>query len=226
MFKIIILFFSMIISLDDSFSSREVDSKYCSKIKKHLKEGDIIFIDIKYYAFQKVARLTGGWTNHVGFVLYDEGEQDWVVRESKVPFVIESSFCNFIARSKNERVAIKRLKNELTRDDIQKIRESSTEKFWSIYNFSFNLEGYGTYCSKFIYEVYKESLGIEVGKVETGKDLFDRFKKTPYFSEDIWFWKLWFLGHLPLDSKVVTPQSQIDDEKFHFVLEIQRDDES
>jgi len=73
------------------------------------------------------------------------------------------------------------------------------------YNTGFDYCSSGLYCSKFVYEVYRGALGIEVGGVESFSHLLNRNPKA-----NLAFWKVWFFGKIPWDRQTITPASQFD----------------
>ena len=183
-------------------------------LKKTLRQGDIIFSSVGGPLFRRIASSTGSWTSHVGMVFKGENGQ-WLVAESKVPFSRFSTLENFVGRSVKKQVATRRVKRSLSEDDILRLRESAEKRMGKIYDFSYDLKKTKSqYCSKFVYEVYKEALGIEVGCNESFTDLYNKFPEM-----SLSFWRLWYLGRIPWKMNTVTPASQFNDEELEDVFQ-------
>ena len=83
------------------------------------------------------------------------------------------------------------------------------------YHLGFDLDSPRQYCSKFVHEVYRDAMGISLGKVETFRELLDANPGSP-----LSFWKMWFLGRIPWDRRTVTPASMLASELLHTVYEV------
>lgn len=70
------------------------------------------------------------------------------------------------------------------------------------YHTGFKYESSRQFCSKFVFDIYKEALCIPVGDIETFEELLH---SNP--DAKLTFWKFWFLGSIPWDRKTVTPAS-------------------
>ena len=70
------------------------------------------------------------------------------------------------------------------------------------YHTGFKYESSRQFCSKFVFDIYKEALSIPIGDVETFEELLN---SNP--NAKLTFWKLWFLGSIPWERKTVTPAS-------------------
>ncbi len=70
------------------------------------------------------------------------------------------------------------------------------------YHTGFKYESSRQFCSKFVFDIYKEALCIPVGDIETFEELLH---SNP--DAKLAFWKFWFLGSIPWDRKTVTPAS-------------------
>lgn len=182
-------------------------------LKKSLAVGDIIFVHIGALFFSKVARDTGSWTNHVGIVTDVSGAEP-IVCESTIPFSKRTKLSTFIKRSKDGRVTIKRLPEPLTPTQQQTIRDAASKRLWRLYDGGFNLVSRKQFCSRFVYEVVKEALGIEVGQVQTLRTLLD---ENPH--ADIRFWRIWYFGRIPWTRETITPASQLNDPQLATIFE-------
>lgn len=179
--------------------------------KDKLKEGDIIFISIPNFLYRAIEKGTNSQTSHVGILLKENDK--WMVAESKVPMSGLSSLEDFISRSKNSWFAIRRFSEDLTQDQIKELKNACQARYGVLYDFSFNFNAKKLFCSKFVYEVFKEACNIEVGTLESFKTLINKNPKAL-----TGFWKLWFLGFIPYKKFTVTPQSQLINENFKEVI--------
>ena len=185
-----------------------------NNLKKTLRQGDIIFTSIGGPLFRRIASSTGSWTSHVGMVLKGKNGE-WLVAESKVPFSRFSTLESFVGRSIGSQVATRRIKRSLSDEEISLLRKSAEKRMGKIYDFSYDINNSKSqYCSKFVYEVYREALNIEIGSNESFSELYAKFPQMP-----LTFWKLWYLGRIPWEMHTVTPASQFNDESLDDVFQ-------
>jgi hypothetical protein len=189
------------------------ESALCENAKKNLKSGDLVFIAIDSYFFKKVAEDTLSWTSHVGLILKSKNNE-WLVYESRVPRSTITPFCDYIKRGLDQIVEIKRYKDTLSESDILVLKNEATNRLGYRYNTGFDYDSKNTqFCSKYVFDVFKK-INIEVGAIETLKDLFEKNPNT-----DLAFWKKWYLGRIPWNRRTVTPSSQAKDPQFLTVFE-------
>ncbi|MCP4597348.1 YiiX/YebB-like N1pC/P60 family cysteine hydrolase [Neptuniibacter sp.] len=174
------------------------------QVTAQITEGDIIFISIDSFLYRQVAKGTGSWTSHVGFVIQENNE--WFVLESAVPTVTKCPLRKFLSRTRNSEVAIKRLPQELFQTEIKALKQAAGKRMGKFYHLGFNFDSTRQFCSKFVYLTYKEALGIELGKVQTLRELLD---ENPQASVN--FWRCWYFGFIPWQRRTVTPASQLND---------------
>lgn len=183
--------------------------KHCQLLKSHLQSGDLVFLELDNYVFKQVALLTQSWTSHVGIAFYENHE--WIVYESVIPFSKRTPLCDYMNKTKGDSFEVKRLPG-LTDVDIQSIKQSAESRLGIAYNIGFDYDSHRQFCSKFVYDVFKEALGLEVGQKETFQDLKN---KNP--NADLSKAEIWFLGNIPWDRVTVTPASVYEDPKLVFV---------
>lgn len=195
--------------------------KLCDRVQTVLREGDLLFLEMDYEIFQKVARLSGGWTNHVGIAFIDD-KGGWVVGESRVPFVRFTSLCDYVERTPNGRFAVRRLNPALGSVDTE-----AAYRLWSFvyankgqrYDLGFDYDSNQQFCSKLVAQAYKKVMKVEVGVIQTLQSLFDAAKDNPDVQDDLTFWKAWYFGSIPWEQRTITPQSQYVDPDFMTVLD-------
>jgi hypothetical protein len=185
-------------------------SPSCQTIIEQVQPGDLIFLAIDDFLYRRVARATLTWTSHVGIVLPDTDGR-LKVYESAVPLSRTSDICSFIGRTADDKLAILRLKeNPPSPEEVQRMVLTARAHLNRLYNFSFDYDGWGEYCSKFVREVYLSGMGVSVGEVKTVRELIDANPDKSLLT----FWKYWFLGKIPYAQRIVTPASQLNDPKF------------
>ncbi|MEH6577567.1 MAG: YiiX/YebB-like N1pC/P60 family cysteine hydrolase [Amphritea sp.] len=180
-------------------------------VSARLQEGDILFISINAFLYKQVAKGTGSWSSHVGFAIKENAE--WLVVESAVPVVTKTPLRKFLARTCNGELMVRRLKQNITPTDIQSLKDAAQKRMGTLYHLGFKFKSKRQFCSKFVYEVYREALGIKLGKVQTLEQLLE---DNPQAS--VGFWRCWYLGFIPWQRKTLTPASQIADPSLHTVL--------
>lgn len=163
--------------------------------------GDIVFTCIGAALFGQISAASNCWSNHVGIIIGHNGE-DFLVAESRVPLSTITTLSRFIKRSSNQRYAIKRLDAGLTERQKQRIVEQVPSRLRKLYHTGFKYESSRQFCSKFVFDIYKEALCIPVGEIETFGELLN---SNP--NAKLTFWKFWFLGSIPWERKTVTPAS-------------------
>jgi len=168
-----------------------------------LQEGDIVFIATKGLLFRRVARATGSKASHVG-IAFRDARRGWVVAESAVPRSRYSALERFVARSDQRWFVIRRLGRDLAPEEVRKLRAACDARMGRWYHTGFKYDSLRMFCSKFVHEVYREALGLDIGAVETFSELLHRNPE-----EKLGFWKWWFFGRIPWNRRTVTPASQL-----------------
>lgn len=167
-----------------------------------IRPGDIIFIRVANFLYRRVSIATDCWTTHVG-VIHSHQNGEWQVAESTFPFAKLGPLSAFIKRSENSQFAIRRLPRTLSDEEVGRIRVAAERRMGRWYDARFDFDQGGLYCSKLVYEVFQEALGIPIGEVETFEQLLNRNPHAPQS-----FWRWWFLGRIPWQQRTVTPASQ------------------
>jgi len=181
------------------------------QVKNSISEGDIIFISIDSFLYRQVAKGTGSWTSHVGFIVKENDE--WFVMESAVPTVTRCPLRKFLARTTNSEVSIMRVKDGLSADQVSRLKEVAEPRMGKLYHLGFKFDSKRQFCSKFVYLTFKEALGVEIGKVQTLEALLE---ENPQASVN--FWRCWYFGLIPWQRKTITPASQLVDPQLRTVF--------
>lgn len=167
-----------------------------------LEIGDVVYTRIDNPLYREVAKTTLSWVSHVG-VIVDATPGAEVVAESTVPFSKLTPLKMFIGRSKNGMYAIKRPEISLTDEQKQRLLAEVNARLGKWYHLGFKYDSKREFCSKFVYDVYLESCGLEVGHIRTLRELLADNPSTPQ-----WFWRAWYFGFIPWNRRTITPADQ------------------
>lgn len=182
-----------------------------AQVRDTLQEGDILFISINSFLYKQVARGTGSWCSHVGFVVREQGE--WFVMESAVPVVKRSPLRSFLSKTCEDQVAIRRLKSGVSSDQIDRLKAEAEKRLGTFYHLGFKYDSKRQFCSKFVHECFRDALDIKLGKVETLEVLLEQ---NPQAS--VGFWRAWYFGMIPWKRRTLTPASQLADDALETVF--------
>lgn len=163
--------------------------------------GDIVFTCIGARLFGQISAASQCWSNHVGIIIGHDGE-DYLVAESRVPLSTVTTLARFIQRSTDQLYAVRRLTGRLTTEQKLALVEKVPGRLHKLYHTGFKYDSARQFCSKFVFDIYKEALCIPVGEIETFENLLHRNPNAK-----LAFWKFWFLGSIPWNRKTVTPAS-------------------
>lgn len=178
-----------------------------------LKVGDVVFIRVAVLPFEEVAIATDSWTNHVGVVVDVSGPEP-LVAESAFPLSRITQLSRFVRRSREGRLAVTRLNEEVTDAQEEAIRLAAQRRLSIFYDTGFDLHSRRQFCSRFVREVLKEGAGTDVGEVETFAELFSRHPRA-----HLMFWEVWYFGHIPWARETVTPASVLGSLRMHLVFD-------
>ncbi|OFZ05419.1 MAG: hypothetical protein A2X97_11095 [Bdellovibrionales bacterium GWA1_52_35] len=206
-----------------SSAQAESRSPLCQSVAAVVRAGDLLFIEIDNSILKRIARATAGWTNHVGMVLGQNSSGEWIVAESKLPVSQIGSLCKFVDRTNPAKIAVRRHpgldSDPAGSNDIAALKREAMNRLGISYDLKFNFDNDKQYCSKFVYQIYKAALGIEVGQIETLGIIMDRMKSSPTYQEDIAFWTFYYGGTIPREQRIITPESQYRDPLLRTVLD-------
>ncbi|AFM04865.1 Orthopoxvirus protein of unknown function (DUF830) [Bernardetia litoralis DSM 6794] len=139
------------------------------KDSSFIKEGDIIFQTSLSSQSKAIQLATKSKYSHVGIIFKtDDNKNNFIVLEAVQP-VKFTPLEDWIKRGKDSHFVIKRLKNAdevLTNEVIQKMKNRGNNWIGKNYDLYFEWSDEKIYCSELVWKIYKEVLGIEVGKLE------------------------------------------------------------
>jgi hypothetical protein len=168
-----------------------------------LQPGDLVFISVINPLYLHVAAATRSQATHVGIAFRDD-QQGWVIAESTIPFAKITPLDKFLARSLGGWVAVRRLRDGLSSEQVVQLRAACDSQMGKLYEFGFDYDSPRLFCSKLAYEAYRHATGIEVGELEAFSDLLQKYPGQSYR-----FWQFWFFGRIPWSRRTVTPASQL-----------------
>lgn len=183
------------------------------QLSKQLQIGDIIFTLINIYPFNKIAKDTNCWSNHVGIII-DITHEKITVAESIFPFSKMTKLSKHIKRSKNNYIAIYRIKNGFNLENHNLLKQSTQKRMKIFYDLGFDINSKRQFCSKMVHEILVESAHINIGKIETLKQLLENNKNS-----NIKFWKIWYRWNIPWQRQTITPASLMFDRKLDLIFE-------
>jgi len=168
-----------------------------------LQDGDIIFIRVANVLYRKVAETSGSWESHVG-LLFQNRNGTWAVAESTIPFSKFTPLARFVARSEHGRFLVRRLKGGLNPAEKLRLRHSAEARMGKAYHLGFNYDSSRQFCSKLVFDTYREATGHHTGRLQTFRELISANPAAP-----LGFWRLWFFGAIPWQRRCVTTTSEI-----------------
>ncbi|MEI7596343.1 MAG: YiiX family permuted papain-like enzyme [Bacteroidota bacterium] len=171
----------IIITLASLYTKREIyNSKRQLQITKNeiknladnhiLKEGDLIFQTSTSRQSKAIQIATKSKFSHCGIIFKDA--TSFYVFEAVQP-VKKTSLNDWIARGKNGKFVVKRLKNArriITPQNIDKMKLICNQFTDKEYDKTFEWSDDKMYCSELIWKIYKKAIGIEIGELEQLKD--------------------------------------------------------
>ena len=178
------------------------------------RPGDVVFLAIPNFLYRRVARASGTWTSHVGFVDGVDDQGRATVAESRVPRASRTSLRKFLGRTEPGLAAIRRLPTPPTPAQIATLRSAAERRFGTLYHLGFDYDSQRTYCSKFVHDVFSEALGVSLGEIEAFRTLLERHPDQP-----LTFWRLWYFGRIPWNRRTVTPVSLLESPRLVTVWE-------
>lgn len=150
---------------------KENNPKTSQNIKDNtFQDGDIIFHTSTSSQSKAIQYATNSKYSHCGIIFY----------KGKVAYVLEAvqpvkftPLNKWIARGKEKKYVVKRLFNAekiLTKEVISKMKNIGEKMLGKDYDLTFEWSDDKIYCSELIWKIYKNSTGIEIGKLQKLKE--------------------------------------------------------
>ncbi len=204
--KFFIIFILIIQSVTLQSKDRKIDLSM-------LREGDIIFQETKSDQAKAIKLATHSKYTHVGIIF--KYKNNLKVLEAVQPVSI-ISIESFINRGVNRHYVIKRLKeynNGIPDSEIEKIKKAGSKYIGKNYDIYFEWSDKNIYCSELVWKIYKETLNIEVGKLQKLKD----FDLSHSYVKKIM--KKRHGDSIPFEEQVISPQSMFESGNLFTVME-------
>jgi hypothetical protein len=170
-----------------------------------LKNGDIIFQTSRSGQSQAIQLATHSRYSHCGVVFLKAGKPYVFEASTKVK---PSPFKRFVNKGDGKKFVIKRLKNadSLLTEDNRKKLEAEGRKFHGLpYDSFFGWGDDRIYCSELVYKIYRNALGIEIGKTVRLRDFDLSHPSVKAKLEERYH------GNIPMDEIVISPAAQFED---------------
>jgi uncharacterized protein YycO len=171
-----------------------------------IQNGDLIFQTSLSDQSKAIQLATNSKYSHCG-LLFKEGKDVYVL-EAVQP-VKQTPLDQWIARGKDEKYVIKRLKNAsevLTPSALDKMNEVADNFIGKNYDKTFEWSDDKIYCSELIWKIYQRATGIEIGQLEklSDLDLTNEAVKS--------IMKKRYGNKIPLNETVISPSSIFESE--------------
>lgn len=138
--------------------------------EQKLKSGDIIFQTSKSQQSKAIQLATHSKYSHVGIIYV---ENDKILVYEAVQPVKLTPLHEWINRGEKKHFVVKRLKESekyLTSSNLMKMKSIGEKYIGKNYDIYFEWSDERIYCSELVWKIYKEAIGIEIGKLQTLKE--------------------------------------------------------
>ncbi|WP_196887593.1 YiiX family permuted papain-like enzyme [Aureivirga sp. CE67] len=172
-----------------------------TNLQNNIQDGDIIFHTSKSEQSKAIQLATNSKYSHVGIIF--KNNNHFFVYEAVQPVKI-TPLQEWINRGVNKHYVIKRLlsfKNPLNEENLLKLKNSGKKYLGKPYDSYFEWSDERIYCSELVWKMYKDALGIEIGKLEKLSD-FDL--NNPIVKKKL---KERYGNKIPMNEKVISPAS-------------------
>ena len=173
------------------------------------QNGDIIFHTSKSSQSQAIQLATNSPYSHVGIVYIKDGKPFVFEAISKVSLTPLQSW---IDRGHNKEYTVLRVKKELSKEQLTKMKEIGDTYKGLQYDLRFEWSDDTMYCSELVWKIYKEGAGITLSKPQKMKDYhFDHPVVQKKLEER---WK----GNINWNEPVVAPSDLFDSKKLEVIV--------
>lgn len=181
-------------------------------LKNEIQNGDIIFQTSTSGQSKAIQIATGSKYSHMG-IIYKQGN-DFFVYEAVQPVKL-TPLNDWIKRGENGHFVVKRIKNSenvLTPETLTKMQQIGEKFTGKDYDLYFEWSDSKIYCSELVWKIYKEAVGLEIGKLEKLGDfnLTDKAVKQKLTER--------YGDNIPKDELVISPASMFNSDLLITVL--------
>jgi len=179
--------------------SQSSDSIPIGDIK--FKDGDIIFQTSTSGQSQAIQLATQSKYSHMGIITEHKGS--WYVFEAVQPVKL-TPLIEWINRGEESQFVVKRLKQHeklLGKEQLLKMKAAGESFLGKDYDYQFRWSDDKIYCSELVWKIYKQAVGIELGKLEQLGD-FDLTSPAVKTKMNERYGK-----RIPINELVISPES-------------------
>jgi hypothetical protein len=171
-----------------------------------LHNGDIIFQTSRSAQSKAIQLATKSKYSHMGIIYESHGE--FYVYEAVQP-VKMTRLREWIKRGEQGKYVVKRLRDQslLSPENLERMKTSGERFKGKNYDLYFEWSDESIYCSELVWKIYKESLGIEIGKPANLRD-FDLENETVRM-----LMRKRYGERIPLDQIVISPAAMFDSDQ-------------
>lgn len=180
--------------------------------EKKLKSGDIIFQTSKSQQSKAIQLATHSKYSHVGIIYV---ENDKILVYEAVQPVKLTPLNEWINRGEKKHFVVKRLKEYdkyLTSSNLIRMKSIGEKFIGKNYDIYFEWSNDKIYCSELVWKIYKEAIGIEIGKLQT----LSEFDLENEIVKEIM--KKRYGETIPMDEKVISPAEMFKSNKLKTIL--------
>ena len=177
------------------------------------QNGDIVFQISSYDQSKAIQMATNSKYSHVGLVYKQNG--NFYVYEAVQPVKL-TPINDWIERGENGHFVLKRVKDSdkiLTDENLAKMKEVGKKFLGKDYDLYFEWSNSRIYCSELVWKIYKEALGIEIGKLQKLKDFDLTSRKVKKKLKER------YKGKVPYEELVISPAAIFNSKKLVKVYE-------
>ena len=132
-----------------------------------LKDGDLIFQVNPSGQGKAIQLSTGSQFTHCGIIFIEDGVT--YVYHAVEP-VQKSTVKDFVSMGTNGEYWVKRLNRELKAAELKEMKEYAKAQLGKHYDFLFKWNDNEMYCSEYIWKIYHNGAGVEIGNPKKLKE--------------------------------------------------------
>lgn len=176
------------------------------RLESQLRDGDIIFHESRSAQSRAIQLATKSRYSHMGIVYRQN--TSWFVYEAVQPVKL-TPLHEWIKRGRDGHFVVKRLREPavLTPAVLKKMRAAGAKFQGRPYDLYFEWDDRRIYCSELVWKIYKEAVGIEVGRLQRLRE-FDL--SHPAVREKM---KERYGSRIPLNEPVISPAAMFESDK-------------
>lgn len=178
--------------------------------KLPIQDGDIIFHNSKSSQSKAIELATKSKYTHMGIIFKNTAGQ-YYVYEAVQP-VKFTPLKKWIKRGNGSHFIIKRLSQPITVLNKKNLKQEALKHLGKNYDIYFEFSDEKMYCSELVWKIYKNALGIEIGRIQKLKD-FDLNHATVKS-----LMKKRYKEHIPYEENVISPQSIFESKNLTLIL--------